>query len=144
MDVSFFCSVGACRSFASSPAKLRPCFVVPMAAVALQAWPPEAYGSTAGCPVFTPGLCRVRWPARFRPALPPRYDGYRISGSGKTLEVRILGCARRSLSLDRSRQIARPISTNTKNERHKGLYWFGPPMWCNTLLQCGVVDCLLG
>ena len=24
------------------------------------------------------------------------------------------------------------------------LYLFGPPMWCNTLLQCGVVDCLLG
>ena len=24
------------------------------------------------------------------------------------------------------------------------LYWFGPPLWCNTLLQCVVVDCLLG
>ena len=19
----------------------------------------------------------------------------------------------------------------------QGLYWFGPPLWCNTLLQCG-------
>ena len=24
------------------------------------------------------------------------------------------------------------------------LYWFGTPLWCNTLLQCGVVDCLMG
>ena len=25
----------------------------------------------------------------------------------------------------------------TTQETH-GLYWFGPPMWCNTLLQCVV------
>jgi hypothetical protein len=45
-----------------------------MADAVPQAWPPEAYGSAAGCPAFTPGLLRVRWPVRFRPALPLRYD----------------------------------------------------------------------
>ena len=25
----------------------------------------------------------------------------------------------------------------TTQETH-GLYWFGPPLWCNTLLQCVV------
>ena len=24
-----------------------------------------------------------------------------------------------------------------KEQETQGLYWFGPPMWCNTLLQCG-------
>ena len=29
---------------------------------------------------------------------------------------------------------------NSANSQHRwtqGLYWFGPPLWCNTLLQCG-------
>ena len=39
---------------------------------------------------------------------------------------------------------SKPSSTNTKKERYESLYWFRPPMWCNTLLQCGVVDCLSG
>ena len=73
------------------------------------------------------------------------YTYCRIPGSGKTLEVRTLGCARRSL----------PPSSHTHHNlkaRHielaeqgtQGLYWFGSPMWCNALLRCGVVDCLLG
>ena len=40
--------------------------------------------------------------------------------------------------------ISKLSSPNPKNKGHKSLYWFGPPMWCNTLLQCGVVDCLSG
>ena len=31
-----------------------------------------------------------------------------------------------------------------QTQRHRDLYWFGPPLWCNTLIQCGVVDCLGG
>ena len=26
----------------------------------------------------------------------------------------------------------------------QGLYWFGPPLWCNTLLQCVVGGLALG
>ena len=40
--------------------------------------------------------------------------------------------------------ISKPTSPNLKNKGHKDLYWFGPPLWCNTLLQCGVMDCLVG
>ena len=63
----------------------------------------------------------------------------RISGSGKTLEVRTLGCARRSLlplalSLP---AISRLSASNLQNKGTQDLYWFGPPLWCNTLLQCG-------
>ena len=32
----------------------------------------------------------------------------------------------------------------TSNTKTQDLYWFGPPLWCNTLLQCVVVDCVLG
>ena len=27
---------------------------------------------------------------------------------------------------------------NSQHRRTRGLYWFGPPLWCNTLLQCVV------
>ena len=40
--------------------------------------------------------------------------------------------------------ISKLSSPNPKNKRHESLYWFGPPLWCNTLLQCSVVDCLVG
>ena len=26
---------------------------------------------------------------------------------------------------------------HTRNTKTQDLYWFGPPLWCNTLLQCG-------
>ena len=70
----------------------------------------------------------------------------RISGSGKTLEVRTLGCARRSLLplAHALTAISRLSASNSQNKGTQDLYWFGPPMWCNTLLQCGVVDCLSG
>ena len=29
----------------------------------------------AGCLAFTPELCGVTWPGKFKPDLPPRYDG---------------------------------------------------------------------
>ena len=28
-----------------------------------------------GCRVFTHELCRVAWPVKFKPDLPPHYDG---------------------------------------------------------------------
>ena len=31
--------------------------------------------TTASCRAFTPELCRVAWPGKFKPDLPPRYDG---------------------------------------------------------------------
>ena len=36
------------------------------------------------------------------------------------------------------------LARRTRNTRTQDLYWFGPPLWCNTLLHCVVVDCLLG
>ena len=33
--------------------------------------PPVA---TAGCRAFTPELCSIAWPGKFKPDLPPRYD----------------------------------------------------------------------
>ena len=31
--------------------------------------------TTAGCRAFTPELRSVAWPGKFKPDLPPRYDG---------------------------------------------------------------------
>ena len=31
--------------------------------------------ATAGCHALTPELCGVAWPGKFKPDLPPRYDG---------------------------------------------------------------------
>ena len=31
--------------------------------------------ATAGCRAFTPELCSVAWPGKFKPDLPPRYNG---------------------------------------------------------------------
>ena len=31
--------------------------------------------ATAGCRAFTPELCSVVWLGKFKPDLPPRYDG---------------------------------------------------------------------
>ena len=31
--------------------------------------------TTAGCRAFTPKLRSVAWPGKFKPDLPPRYDG---------------------------------------------------------------------
>ena len=31
--------------------------------------------ATAGCRAFTTELCSVAWPGKFKPDLPPRYDG---------------------------------------------------------------------
>jgi len=41
-----------------------------------QALPPRrAPVTTAGCRAFTPELRSVIWPGKFKPDLPPRYDG---------------------------------------------------------------------
>ena len=41
-----------------------------------QAPPPKrAPATTAGCRAFTPELRSVAWPGKFKPDLPPRYDG---------------------------------------------------------------------
>ena len=41
-----------------------------------QAPPPRrAPVTTAGCRAFTPVLHRIVWPGKFKPDLPPRYDG---------------------------------------------------------------------
>ena len=41
-----------------------------------QAPPPRrAPATTAGCRAFTPELRSVAWPGKFKPDLPPRYDG---------------------------------------------------------------------
>ena len=69
----------------------------------------------------------------------------RISGSGRPLRFEHWGVRR-----DLSPTDLRPISSRDlgwkprTTQGTQGLYWFGPPLWCNTLLQCGVVDCLLG
>ena len=34
--------------------------------------PPMA---TTGCRAFTPEICNIVWPSKFKPDLPPRYDG---------------------------------------------------------------------
>ena len=40
-----------------------------------QAPPPKrAPATTTGCRAFTPELCSVAWPGKFKPDLPPRYD----------------------------------------------------------------------
>ena len=35
----------------------------------------RALVTTGGCRAFTPELCSVAWPGKFKPDLPPRYDG---------------------------------------------------------------------
>ena len=37
--------------------------------------PKRAPITTAGCRAFTPELCSIAWPVKFKPDLPPRYDG---------------------------------------------------------------------
>ena len=37
--------------------------------------PKRAPATTAGCRAFTPELRSVAWPGKFKPDLPPRYDG---------------------------------------------------------------------
>ena len=45
--------------------------------------------ATAGCRVFTPELCGVTWPGKFKPDLPPRYDG--IADRAEFLQLYELG-----------------------------------------------------
>ena len=41
-----------------------------------QAPPPRrAPVTTSGCRTFTSKLCNIVWPGKFKPDLPPRYDG---------------------------------------------------------------------
>ena len=63
----------------------------------------------------------------------------RISGSGRPLRFELWG-AHGDLSTTDSRFYgSQEILARKKNtQRTRGLYWFGPPMWCNTLLQCVV------
>ena len=36
---------------------------------------PKPFVATAGCHAYTTELCSVTWPGKFKPDLPPRYDG---------------------------------------------------------------------
>ena len=62
-----------------------------------------------------------------------------ISGSGRPLRFEHWGARG-----DLSPTDLRPISLRDlcwkqqKTQGTRGLYWFGPPLWCNTLLQCVV------
>ena len=66
--------------------------------------------------------------------------GCRMWGSGKPLRFKHWG-AREVSPFYRSTlylaMISRTNSTNSQHRKTRGLYWFGPPLWCNTLLQCG-------
>ena len=63
----------------------------------------------------------------------------RISGSGRPLRFEHWG-----VHGDLSPTDLRPISSRDLSWKQQGtqgtqgLYWFGPPLWCNTLLQCAV------
>ena len=63
----------------------------------------------------------------------------RISGSGRPLRFEHRS-ARGDLSPTDLRSISsRDLSWKQRiTQGTRGLYWFGPPLWCNTLLQCVV------
>ena len=46
-----------------------------MAGAAPPAGSTGAHGGAEGLRAFTPALRRVKWPPKFRPDLPPQYDG---------------------------------------------------------------------
>ena len=62
-----------------------------------------------------------------------------ISGSGRPLRFEHWG-ARGDLSpIDLCPISLRDLSWKQRTTQGtRGLYWFGPPLWCNTLLQCVV------
>ena len=55
--------------------------------------------TTTGCLAFTPELCSVAWPGKFKPDLPPRYDG--MTDPAEFLQLYELGieAAKKSLGL---------------------------------------------
>ena len=69
----------------------------------------------------------------------------RISGSGRPLRFEHWG-ARGDLSPTDLRPISsRALSWKQRTTQGtRGLYWFGPPLWCNALLQCVVWWIALG
>ena len=61
-------------------------------------------------------------------------------GFRQTLEVRTLGCAQRLSPYRPTAKLSKISQMNSTNSQHRktqDLYWFRPPLWCNTLLQCG-------
>ena len=71
----------------------------------------------------------------------------RISGSGKTLKVRTLGCARRSPPTDPSPSFSKISRANSTNSQHKGhKIYTGSGHRCGVIPYSSVVmvDCLLG
>ena len=71
----------------------------------------------------------------------------RITGSGKTLKVRTLGCARRSPPTDPRPSFAKISRANSTNSQHKGhKIYTGSGHLCGVIPYSSVVvvDCLLG
>ena len=71
----------------------------------------------------------------------------RITGSGKTLKVRTLGCARRSPTTDPRPSFAKTSRANSTNSQHKGhKIYIGSGHHCGVIPYSSVVvvDCLLG
>ena len=63
----------------------------------------------------------------------------RISGSGRPLRFEHWGARGDFASyLPAPLRHARIKAMKGTTQGTQGLYWFGPPLWCNTLLQCVV------
>ena len=59
------------------------------------------------------------------PAKPSRFEHYGARGDFLPTDLRP------------SSLRSRGRTQRTRNTKTQDLYWFGPPLWCNTLLQCG-------
>ena len=69
----------------------------------------------------------------------------RISGSGRPLRFEHWGACRDfAYYLLAPLRHARIKAMKRTTQGTRGLYWFGPPLWFNTLLQCVVCGLLLG
>ena len=71
----------------------------------------------------------------------------RITGSGKTLKVRTLGCTRRYPPTDPRPSFAKISGTDSMNSKHKGhKIYTGSGHRCGVIpyFSVVVVDCLLG
>ena len=69
----------------------------------------------------------------------------RIPGSGRPLRFKHWGARGDFASyLPAPLRHARIEAMKITTQGTHGLYWFGPPLWCNTLLQCVVCGLPLG
>ena len=64
----------------------------------------------------------------------------RISGSGRPLRFEHWGARGGfTLYLPAPLHLTKIYAMERTAQETQGLYWFGPPLWCNTLLQCVVI-----